>query len=300
MRVTDKILQNNFLANLNYATERLYHAETRALTGRRITKPSDDPVDTITSLAIRTRVSEIEQYQRNISRSKTKLENTETLVTEMADLYQRVSTLVVQGASDSTGPEDRISISYEINQILEQVFSIANSKSESTYVFAGTTNNIQPYIAQRNAEGEIEGVTTSGTAGSIMSNIGQNVSIKINTNGEDLFEQGENLFNLLIDIRDNLRNGNSSQIGENLNNLDEASEKIFNMQAIIGSRVNRVESAEARAENDLVNFTEYLSNVEDADSAEAIIDYQLELTTLQASLEAGSRLQYPKLSDFLG
>ncbi len=63
--------------------------------------------------------------------------------------------------------------------------------------------------------------------------------------------------------------------------------------------MNRISAAESRAENDEISFTEYLSNVEDADAAQAIMDYQMELVTLQASLQAGSKLLYPKLSDFL-
>ena len=76
-------------------------------------------------------------------------------------------------------------------------------------------------------------------------------------------------------------------------------EKIINSQAVIGARLNRLDSAESRATNDEITFTEFLSNIEDADSAEAIMDYQQELLTLQSSLQAGSRLLFPKLSDFL-
>ena len=77
MRITDKILQNNFVANLAFATERLFNTETKVLTNKKVNRPSDNPVDTMTSLSIRTRISEIKQYQRNTSRAKTVLKNTE-------------------------------------------------------------------------------------------------------------------------------------------------------------------------------------------------------------------------------
>ena len=85
MRITDKILQNNFLANLTFSTERLYDAQTKVLTNKRVNKPSNDPVDAMTSLNIRTKLSELHQYQRNINRSKTMVENTESVVTQLAE-----------------------------------------------------------------------------------------------------------------------------------------------------------------------------------------------------------------------
>ncbi len=299
MRITDKILQNNFLANLAFSTERLYDAQTKVLTNKRVNKPSDNPVDAMTSLNIRTKLSEINQYQRNINRSKTMVENTESVVTQLANIFQRLSTLTIQGASDSYGPNDKISLAGEVNQLLEQIFVIANNRSESVYTFAGTLNDVAPYQAIYNVDGEIARVQTTGSSGDIEGLIGERVKIKININGEDLFESSQNLFEIVIKIRDDLLANDSEALNEDLNDISNASENIYNSQSLLGSRLNRIFAAEIRAENDILNYTEYLSDTEDVDASEAIINYQRELLTLQASLEAGARLLYPKLVDFL-
>jgi len=299
MRITDKILQNNFIANLTFSTERLYDAQTKVLTNKRVNKPSDNPVDAMTSLNIRTKLSEINQYQRNINRSKTMVENTESVVTQLADIFQRLSTLTIQGASDSYGPNDKLSIAGEVNQLLEQIFVIANNRSESIYTFAGTRNDVAPYQAIYNANGEIASIQTTGSSGDIEGLIGERVKIKININGEDVFESSQNLFEIAIKIRDDLLANDSEALNEDLNNISNASEKIYNTQSLLGSKLNRIYAAETRAENDILNYTEYLSDTEDVDASEAIINYQRELLTLQASLEAGARLLYPKLVDFL-
>jgi flagellar hook-associated protein 3 FlgL len=299
MRITDKILQNSFISNLSFASERLYESEMKVLTNKAINKPSDNPVDTITSLAIRTKISQIEQYQRNISNSQTLLKNTETVVNDVLDQFDRVNSLTVQGASDNYSLSDKISISSEVNQIIEQVFNLANNRSESTYTFAGTRNDTAPYQAVRNDTGEIVEVKTTGSAGDINGVIGENIKIKVNVNGEDLFEGGQNLFDTLIKVRDDLRANDTNGLRQDLTNLSSASEKIINIQSVIGARVNRIDSAESRAEDNILNFTEYLSKIEDVDASQAIIDYQTELVTLQSSLQAWARLLYPKLSDFL-
>ena len=299
MRVTDTILKNNFLTNLAFTAERLYDKETKVLTNKKVNKPSDNPVDALNALAIRQRLDEIDQYQRNISRTKTLLQNTETVVQQISDVFQRVTLLTVQGASDNYGVDDKVSISYEINQLIEQVLIASNNRSESIYTFAGTYNDRAPYVAVRDEQGEIVQVTTSGSSGDITRILGENVRIKANINGEELFEQGQDLFEIMITIRDDLRAGLTDSCREDLISLSEASEKINNIISVIGSRMNRVESADNRAINDEINFTEFLSNAEDIDASEAIIEYQLELLKLQASLQAGSRLLYPRLGDFL-
>jgi len=299
MRVTDSILRNNFLTNLQFSTERLYDKETKVLTNKSVNKPSDNPVDALNALIIRERLNEIDQFKRNITRTKTLLQNTETVIQQIADVFERVKVLSVQGASDTYGPSDKLSLSYEVDQLLEQVLIASNNRSETTYTFAGTYNNIPPYVAVRNEDGVITQVTSGGSSGDIVRVLCESVRIKANVNGEELFEQGQNLFDALIKIRDDLREGDTDLLRQDLLILDDATEKIYNIQAVIGSKVNRVDAADNRAENDYINFTEFLSNAEDIDAAEAIIEYQMELLTLQASLQAGARLLRPRLGDFL-
>ena len=299
MRVTDTILSKNFLSNLKFSAERLFEKETRVLTNKSINKPSDNPVDALNSLTIRTRLNEISQYQRNISRTKNTLLTTETYVTQLSEIFQRVNELTVQAASDSYGPTDKISIAGEVNQLLEQLLNAANTKSESTYIFAGTNNDIAPYTATRDEQGDIIEVKTVGSGGDIIHVIGDSITLKANINGEDLFEGGENLFNILIKVRDDCRLGATDNLRQDLFGLEEAGEKINNTLAVLGSRTNRIEAAETRAESDEINFSVFLSSVEDIDASEAIMDYQMELLTLQSALQVGARLLQPRLGDFL-
>ena len=299
MRITDKVLNKTFTSNLAFASERLYESEMRVLTNKKLNKPSDNPVDALNSLAIRSKISDIEQYQRNISRSQTLLQNTETVVSQLSEIFEQLHGLVVQGSSDNSGPTDKTSISYEVNQLLEQVYNLANTRSETVYMFAGTNNDNPPYLAVRDSAGEITVVKTFGSGGDINTIIGENIQIKMNVNGEDIFEKDTNVFDLLITIRDDLRADDTDALREDLITLSDAEEKIINNMAIIGARLNRIESAESRAENDIINFSAHLSDTEDIDASEAIMEYQLELLTLQSSMQAGARLIQQRLTDFL-
>ena len=299
MRVTDRVLSNTLITNLNSTSERLYQAEIEVLTEKRVNYASDDPVDALTALNVQSKLSEIEQYQRNINRATSMLETTESAVNDISDIFTRLNTLTVQGASDNYDSTDKQSIAAEVNQLLEELVSLSNSTTESVYIFAGTNNESAPYQVVRDESGEITSVTTTGTSGSITNLIGENITIKTNINGEDLFENGENLFQVLIDVRDHLRDDNTALLNEDLNHISDAADQVYNTQSMIGARLNRIYSAESRAENDEITYTELLSNAVDIDASEAIMNYQMELITLQATLQAGSMLFEYKLVDFL-
>lgn len=121
----------------------------------------------------------------------------------------------------------------------------------------------------------------------------------MNVSGEEVFEGDQNLFNTLIGIRDNLRSGDTDSMRNNLSTLDDMVGKIYNIQSAIGAKINRVDSADTRAGNDLTNFKNLLSGIESTDSNAAIVNYQQELNYLQSTLEAGSRLLNMGLEQFL-
>ena len=108
------------------------------------------------------------------------------------------------------------------------------------------------------------------------------------------------MFNVMINIRDALQANDTDGVREQITYMQEGLEKIINQEAIIGSRVNRVNAAESRTEDDIINFTDFLSDVEDADATQSVINYETDLLTLQYTLEVASKLSQPKLVDFLG
>ena len=300
MRVTDKILQNIFLANLNSISERTFKSETEVLTNKKINKPSDDPVNTLSALNVRSRISEYNQFTRNISEAQTALKNTESGLDKLNDIFQELSTLAITGTTDAESEFNSVTVASDVNNLIEQIFSVANTKSPSGYIFAGTKSDTAPYQATRDENGEISSVVSAGSEGNILQMIGQNLKMVTNVEGQDVFENNGNLFELAINLRDNLRSGDIQAVKDSLSDFNSSTEKIINIQSEIGSKINRVSSASSRVELDLRNYEEYLSNLEDVDPSEAIVKYQMELQNLQNALEAGSRLmQQTSLIDFL-
>ncbi|WP_161950339.1 flagellar hook-associated protein FlgL [Clostridium thermosuccinogenes] len=75
--------------------------------------------------------------------------------------------------------------------------------------------------------------------------------------------------------------------------------KILSIQADIGARTNRAELTLNRLQTDELNFTELMSNNENVDMAEAIINLMNEYNVYNASLAGGARVIMTSLVDFL-
>lgn len=79
MRITNKVMQNNSLRNVNNNKVLQDKLNTQIATGKKVDKPSDDPVVAIRSLRLRSDVSQIDQYlNKNIEDASSWLQLTES------------------------------------------------------------------------------------------------------------------------------------------------------------------------------------------------------------------------------
>jgi flagellar hook-associated protein 3 FlgL len=90
-----------------------------------------------------------------------------------------------------------------------------------------------------------------------------------------------------------------SELSKLLGDLDDELGNLLRVRAGLGARMNRVELAAGRLEDDNVNFTKLMSKNEDVDIAEAIMKLQNEENVYRASLATGARVIQPSLVDFL-
>lgn len=96
----------------------------------------------------------------------------------------------------------------------------------------------------------------------------------------------------------------TSQSGEEgistaISDLENLRDRVMSIRSDIGARTNRIELTLNRLESDTVNFTQLMSENEDVDMAETIMNLKNEENVYKASLEGGARIIQPSLMDFL-
>jgi flagellar hook-associated protein 3 FlgL len=176
MRVTQFMLSNNMLRNLSNSFERLGKLQDQLSTGKKINRPSDDPVVAMKGIFYRTQVEEIKQYKRNLSEVFNWQENADEALDKATNVMQRIRELAVQASNDTYEATQRKSIAQEIRQLREHLVSIANTKLGEKFIFNGTDTatppvNLNTLDAKISAMPKFSDLTVSGSTVQIASGV---------------------------------------------------------------------------------------------------------------------------------
>lgn len=142
MRITNKIIQNNNLANIN--TNKLYqnNLSNQMSTQKKINRPSDDPVVAIRALRLRSSVTEITQYySKNIPDAESWLSVTEDALKNLSQIMTSMISQCTKGSNGDLTTEDRQIILEQLQALGEEVYSTGDADYAGRYVFTGYRTN---------------------------------------------------------------------------------------------------------------------------------------------------------------
>lgn len=153
MRVTDKIVHNQILSNIQKNRSELANLQNQAATGKKLATPSDDPTGATKVLTNRIEEKNLAQFEKNIFFAKSFLETTESTLAQLGEALIRAKELTLQAASDTVGGPQREMIGSEISQIKSTVLEMSNRRLGERYLFGGFKTQTPPF----NADGEYQG-----------------------------------------------------------------------------------------------------------------------------------------------
>ena len=138
MRITNKMMTNNMLHNINTNKNNMTNLENKYASGMAIQKPSDDPIVAVRALKLRTNLSELNQYyEKNIPDAMSWMDVTESALRTTSELITQIHTYCDQGANDTLAVSERDSIAKNLVALKEQIYSEGNSNYAGRFVFTG-------------------------------------------------------------------------------------------------------------------------------------------------------------------
>lgn len=291
MRVTQSMLTNNMLRNLSSSYEKLGKYQDQLNTGKKITKPSDDPVIAIKGMRYRTDLTEVEQYKRNLSEAYTWMESADDAMDKMTMALQRVRELTVQASNGTNGPDEKKNIALEVEQLKEHIATIANTKVGNKFIFNGTNTTESPVDLSANVIPTV--------SNDVLLEVSKGVHMNVNVKSTDLLK-GSNPNDIFTELDNLVRDLNSDgDVGKYLGSLEGHLTNVVGTRADLGARYNRVELIDERLGSQEVIANKIISENEDADMEKVIINLTTSEALHRAALSAGSRIIQPTLLDFL-
>jgi flagellar hook-associated protein 3 FlgL len=161
--------------------------QTQLSSGKKLLRPSDDPVGAAQVIRLTEEVDLIAQYKKNSNVLTNSLEQEETVLSSINTAVNRARVLMVQSGNGILNSGDKKAIAIEIEQIRDQVFDLMNTRNAGgEYIFAGYQSESPAFELNQSATGNK--YTFAGDAGVNKIKISNTVSIQANNSGKEVFE----------------------------------------------------------------------------------------------------------------
>jgi|GEM_PF-322671 len=144
MRITNKMLSNNFLRDMKTNLNNLSTVQTQMATGKQVSKASDDPAKASKIMQIYSDIDSNKQYNDNITNTTNWLDMTDTSLGQVGDVTTRIQELLVSAGNAGYGPGEKAAIKDEINQKVGELSQILNTSFDGKYLFGGTNGTSKP------------------------------------------------------------------------------------------------------------------------------------------------------------
>lgn len=294
MRVTQSMLSNNLLRNLNQSYAEMDKYFNQLNTGKKFNRPSDDPVAAMKGIGFRTELHQVEQYQRNTNEVHNWLDNSDSALDQVNSGLQRIRYLAVQASNGTYGESELKSIAAEVEQIKADLIETANMKVNDKYIFNGTNTNIPPVNV------DAEPIVVDFDDSKVVIKVAANSELAANVDGNKVFMNGEeSLFDTIDQFIAKLNGEIDEDMDESIADMDIFIDNVINSRADLGAKMNRLELIENRLAKQEIVATSTLSKNEDINYAETITNLITQESIHRAALSSGARIMQPTLLDFL-
>lgn len=188
MRVSTSMVFDSGVRTINAQTGQLLHLQQQVATGRRIVKPSDDPVAAARALELTQASDVVAQFARNRENAQGSLALQETQIGGVGELITRVRELAVQGGNGTLTREDRRALTSELRARYEELLGYANARDgNGKYLFSGYMGDTRPFA------GTVEtGAQYFGDDGQRQLQVSPSRIVEISDSGKDIFQRIKN------------------------------------------------------------------------------------------------------------
>ncbi len=266
---------------------KLTKTQMQLSTGLRVLTPADDPVAATRSLDLQESIDKTAQYQNNIATARARLNIEESSLAGAENVLYRAKELTIQALNAPLSENDRMSIKFEIDQLLDNMVGIANTKNANgEYIFSGDLSSVPAFAWNGDANAYVyQGGVTQRTL-----DIAPERRVADGDLGIDVFQlvtsvsqEGDATFNAqTLDRR---------SIMDTLQTLSEALAGVYDIPqaAIVGSRFARY-GYDYSAANVSFELTNDTPNTVQVDLTQNYASLQAVVDDINAQL-AGSNMQ---------
>lgn len=313
-RVGNNQLVRKILFNIQSQLSKQEDLFEQISSNKRILRPSSDPFGANKSMSSRDHLERNREYEDIIDVSEIWANITSSALDNTIETWKRVNEVALSAADGTKTSADRVAMAEELEQLLEHLIQIANTTNGNRFIFSGSKTNTPPFLTEKDSNtGRVTGVFYQGdtfirkvkSKDDGLTPINVLGSTAGNPESKGAFVDtatDTDVFKIIVELRDKLLNNDIvgiSGTGGYLQKIQTAADNLISAQVQIGGTQERLDLDRNRIIQQNADIQAFLSEVEDADVAQLILELNNVQNVYEAALASGGRLIQSGLLNFI-
>jgi flagellar hook-associated protein 3 FlgL len=292
MRITNSILTQSSLAQLQQNLQQIQRSQSEVTTGLRLQTASDDPTAAASDMQASSSLRALDQYRRNVQAASGRAQAEDDALGQLGDILARARELAVSQATGTASAQTRLVTKSEVDQILQQAVALGNTQFQGEYLFGGDNISTAPFSSA------VPPFVAAAPTGQRQTEISSGQYLVANHNGKEVFLD-TNALQALRDLSDALAANDQTAIQNSSYALAQSHDSVQTIVGDLGARENQLQVTSSNLDAFEVNLKSMKSNLEDADIDKAVTELVGRQTAYQAALLATSKISGLNLTNYL-
>ena len=214
MKISTKLFNQQQVSRFGKLNEEIQSLQNKISTGKNIVQASDDPIGAVNLSGLQQVKERFGQYSRNADNAINRLTIADTALQSVTTLMVRAKELAIQAANDTFGAQDREALALELEEMKNEMFSVANSTDSSgAFIFGGYHTNTQPFQKDNDLN-----IAYKGDRGTNAVSVSETRTIGTTLDGGSVFMAVKSgnavspMFTILEDIINSIRTASESVV----------------------------------------------------------------------------------------
>jgi flagellar hook-associated protein 3 FlgL len=297
MRITNNMVTTSVLAELQQLDTQQSSLQAEVSSGLAITQPSDNPAVFGQVVQEEGQTSQLSQFSQNATQALNAAQASYAGISSLTQIYDRATELATEGAG-TLGASANASYGDELNQLIQQAVTVANSQSDGNYLYAGTAVDTPPFTTTTDSNGDITGVTYVGNNSQTAIPLSPTSSVSPSTSGAT--NSGlATLINNMISVRDALNSGDSSALATAASSLTASEDTLSSAAADNGAVQLRIQSEQTQEQSNSSELSTLISSQVNANLPTTITNLDQAQLAYQAAMETATKVLQLSLTQYL-
>lgn len=316
MRLSTTMIYEQQMRGISDSQATWLKAGEQLSTGKRVVRPSDDPVAAAQAVVLSQAQAETSQYKTARSFATSSLSQEVTNLSQVTNVITQAQTAVVAASTGTLSDEDRATYATTLTSLRDQLMGLANSTDgNGRYIFAGYKSDSAPFTQDASGNVTYNGGNTpisqkvDASRTMVTSHTGSQVFDSLTSNAvaePDGSASESNIFTTLNTAINALKQPLESADGATKDaaaadmakanrGLRNSMNNVLKVQSEVGTQLNELDSIESKSDDTRLSQATQMSNLVDADYTSTISSYTMKQAALQASYKVFSAMSQMSL-----